>query len=68
MLLSPDRGRGWERGAGVFRHLPIRDAVPRKMRIWRVNLTEHRPLSPPLPLSGERSVMSSDFSPGSPAV
>ena len=33
-----------------------RNAMPRKMRIGTANPTERRPLTPPLPQSGERSM------------
>jgi len=58
MLLSPDRGRGWVRGLQASSATrPVRHAMPRKMRTKTVNRTERRPLTPPLPLVGERSMM-----------
>jgi hypothetical protein len=56
MLLAPDRGRGWERGrrpVGLTVHSASCAIAPR-MRLVAKNTCN--PLSPPLPLSGARSM------------
>ena len=58
MLLSPDRGRGGERGIQMLSAIrSVHPAARREMSIGRVGSTERNPLSQPLPLSGERSMM-----------
>jgi hypothetical protein len=57
ILLSPGRGRGWERGLRMSCAIgPGRDAVRREVWIGTVNRVERRTLTPPLPLAGERSM------------
>ena len=57
MLLSPARGRGGERGRhAVGLTLPIRFLCGTALQMERVAEGACNPLSPPLPLAGERSM------------